>query len=220
MTKENINIEKEEELLNDETAVTDADIPKGENTDEEDSGDFKWYAVRIISGHENKVKAYLDNEIRNEKLEDKIRNVLIPLEKIFEVKGGKKKVKLKNFLPGYILIEADLDDKIRDFVSKTPSIINMVGSKSVKGKRLDPIALKPSEVKRIKSILNEEGDEKKLDIQLNTGDPVKVTSGPFNNFSGNILEVNLEKLKVKVMVSIFGRKTPIELELTQIEKEK
>jgi len=187
---------------------------------EEDSGNFKWYAVRIISGHENKVKAYLDNEIRNEKLEDKIRNVLIPLEKIFEVKGGKKKVKLKNFLPGYILIEADLDDKIRDFVSKTPSIINMVGSKSIKGKRLEPIALKSNEVKRIKSILNEEGDEKKMDIQLNIGDPVKVSSGPFNNFSGNILEINLEKLKVKVMVSIFGRKTPIELELTQIEREK
>ncbi|MEP7147089.1 MAG: transcription termination/antitermination protein NusG [bacterium] len=187
---------------------------------EEDPGNFKWYAVRIISGHENKVKAYLDNEIRNEKLEDKIRNVLIPLEKIFEVKGGKKKVKLKNFLPGYILIEADLDDKIRDFVSKTPSIINMVGSKSIKGKRLDPIALKQNEVKRIKSILNEEGDEKKMDIQLSIGDPVKVSSGPFNNFSGNILEINLEKLKVKVMVSIFGRKTPIELELTQIEKEK
>ena len=219
MNKENNNIEKEEEL-NDELAVADADKSTSEITEEEDAGNFKWYAVRIISGHENKVKAYLDNEIRNEKLEDKIRNVLIPLEKIVEVKGGKKKVKLKNFLPGYILIEADLDDKIRDFVSKTPSIINMVGSKSVKGKRLDPIALKPSEVKRIKSILNEEGDEKKLDIQLNTGDPVKVTSGPFNNFSGNILEVNLEKLKVKVMVSIFGRKTPIELELTQIEKEK
>lgn len=219
MNKENNNIEKEEEL-NEELAVADADKSTSEITEEEDAGNFKWYAVRIISGHENKVKAYLDNEIRNEKLEDKIRNVLIPLEKIFEVKGGKKKVKLKNFLPGYILIEADLDDKIRDFVSKTPSIINMVGSKSVKGKRLDPIALKPSEVKRIKSILNEEGDEKKLDIQLNTGDPVKVTSGPFNNFSGNILEVNLEKLKVKVMVSIFGRKTPIELELTQVEKEK
>lgn len=186
----------------------------------EDSGDSKWYAVRIISGHENKVKAYLDNEIRNEKLEDRITNVLIPLEKVFEVKSGKKKVKLKNFLPGYILIEADLDDKLRDFISKTPSIINMVGSKSVKGKRLEPIPLRPSEVKRIKSILNDEGDEEKLDIQLNVGDPVKVTSGPFNNFNGNILEVNLEKLKVKVMVSIFGRKTPIELELTQIEKEK
>lgn len=215
MTDENKN-----NGIQDEAALQTAEPVNSEHTEEEDNGDFKWYAVRIISGHENKVKAYLDNEIRNEKLEDKIRNVLIPLEKIFEVKGGKKKVKLKNFLPGYILIEADLDDKIRDFVSKTPSIINMVGSKSVKGKRLDPIALKPMEVKRIKSILNEEGDEKKLDIQLNIGDPVKVTSGPFNNFSGNILEVNLEKLKVKVMVSIFGRKTPIELELTQIEKEK
>ena len=189
-------------------------------THEDDSGRFKWYAVRIISGHENKVKAYLDNEIRNEKLEDRINNVLIPLEKVFEVKGGKKKIKLKNFLPGYILIEADLDDNLRDFISKTPSIINMVGSKSVKGKRLEPIPLRPAEVKRIKSILNDEADEQKLDIQLNIGDPVKVTSGPFNNFSGNILEINLEKMKVKVMVSIFGRKTPIELELTQVEKEK
>lgn len=212
---------------NDEKAVTDSPLEKEETAsgeevkaEEEEDENFKWYAVRIISGHENKVKAFLDNEIRNEKLEHKIKNVLIPLEKIYEVKGGKKKVKSKNFLPGYILIEADLDDKIRDFVSKTPSIINMVGSKSIKGKRLEPISLKPSEVKRIKSILNEEGDDQKLDIQLNIGDPVKVTSGPFNNFSGNILEVNLEKLKVKVMVSIFGRKTPIELELTQIEKEK
>ncbi len=208
------NNKETEDIETQEIAEKETDAP------EEDQGNFQWYAVRIISGHENKVKAYLDNEIRNEKLEDKIRNVLIPLEKVFEVKGGKKKIKLKNFLPGYILIESELDDKLRDFISKTPSIINMVGSKSIKGKRLEPIPLRPSEVKRIKSILNDEGDSEKLDIQLNTGDPVKVTSGPFNNFSGNILEVNLEKLKVKVMVSIFGRKTPIELELTQIEKEK
>lgn len=200
--------------------IKDLENEKSEETSEEENGNFKWYAVRIISGHENKVKAYLDNEIRNENLGDKINNVLIPLEKVFEVKGGKRKIKLKNFLPGYILIEADLDDKIRDFISKTPSIINMVGSKSVKGKRLDPLPLRSAEVKRIKSILNDEADEKKLDVFLNVGDPVKVTSGPFNNFSGNILEVNLEKLKVKVMVSIFGRKTPIELELGQIEKEK
>lgn len=186
----------------------------------EESDKYKWYAVRIISGHENKVKAFLDKEIKDEHLEDRINNVLIPLEKVFEVKGGKKKIKYKNFLPGYILIEADLDDRIRDFISKTPSIINMVGSKSIKGQRLEPIPLKPNEVRRIKAILNDEADEEKLDVYLNTGDPVKVTSGPFNNFSGNILEVNLEKLKVKVMVSIFGRKTPIELELTQIEKEK
>lgn len=218
MTEEKVNTktptetETNPELENDKNAGTEIH--------EEESGKFKWYAVRIISGHENKVKAYLDNEIRTEKLEDRINNVLIPLEKVFEVKAGKKKIRLKNFLPGYILIEADLDDKIRDFVSKTPSIINMVGSKSVKGKRLEPIPLKALEVKRIKAILNDEADEDKLDVFLNVGDPVKVTSGPFNNFSGNILEVNLEKLKVKVMVSIFGRKTPIELELGQIEKEK
>jgi len=216
-----------EEKINDKTLTETQINPEQEadknaetETHEEESGKFKWYAVRIISGHENKVKAYLDNEIRTEKLEDRINNVLIPLEKVFEVKAGKKKIRLKNFLPGYILIEADLDDKIRDFVSKTPSIINMVGSKSVKGKRLEPIPLKALEVKRIKAILNDEADEDKLDVFLNVGDPVKVTSGPFNNFSGNILEVNLEKLKVKVMVSIFGRKTPIELELGQIEKEK
>lgn len=211
-----------DELVEIHTGKNNALIESVDSSEQqdEDSGKFKWFAVRIISGHENKVKAFLDNEIRNEKLEDRIRNVLIPLEKVFEVKGGKKKVKLKNFLPGYILIEADLDDKLRDFISKTPSIINMVGSKSVKGKRLEPVPLHDTEVKRIKSILNDEGDEEKMDIQLNIGDPVKVTSGPFNNFNGNILEVNLEKMKVKVMVSIFGRKTPIELELTQIEKEK
>ncbi len=218
MTEEKIN---DKTLTETETnPVLAAEKNAETETHEEESGKFKWYAVRIISGHENKVKAYLDNEIRTEKLEDRINNVLIPLEKVFEVKAGKKKIRLKNFLPGYILIEADLDDKIRDFVSKTPSIINMVGSKSVKGKRLEPIPLKAMEVKRIKAILNDEADEDKLDVFLNVGDPVKVTSGPFNNFSGNILEVNLEKLKVKVMVSIFGRKTPIELELGQIEKEK
>ncbi|MEO8447298.1 MAG: transcription termination/antitermination protein NusG [bacterium] len=221
MNEEKNTKEEMEENLTEEVVETDIEAPAKEaEIAEEETGNFKWYAVRIISGHENKVKAHLDNEIRNEKLEDKIRNVLIPLEKVFEVKGGKKKIKLKNFLPGYILIESELDDKLRDFISKTPSIINMVGSKSIKGKRLEPIPLKPNEVKRIKAILNEEGDEEKLDVQLSVGDPVKVTSGPFNNFSGNVLEVNLEKLKVKVMVSIFGRKTPIELELAQIEKEK
>lgn len=205
-----------------ETEMTDTENLDAESSEpeEEDQGSFRWYAVRVISGHEKKVKVYLDTEIRNEGLESRIRNVLIPLEKVYEVKGGKKKAKEKSFLPGYILLEADLDDNIRDFISKTPSIINMVGSKSVKGKRLDITPIKSTEIKRIKSILNEESVEEKLDVNLNVGDPVKVTSGPFNNFSGNILEVNLEKLKVKVMVSIFGRKTPIELEITQIEKEK
>ena len=208
-------------------AKDEAEGESEEGTDEEDKEEeeeedenFKWYAVRIISGHENKVKAYLDSEIKTEGFDDRIKNVLIPLEKVFEVKGGKKKVKYKNFLPGYMLIQANLDDKVRNFISQAPSIINMVGSKSVKGQKLDPVPLKGSEVKRITSVLKEEGEKEKIDINIFVGDPVKVTSGPFNNFNGNILEVNTEKMKVKVMVSIFGRKTPIELEFNQIEKEK
>ena len=203
-----------------ESIDTNANAESNPEDDEQQSDVFKWYAVRIIAGHENKVKTYLDAQIRDEGLEQKIKNVLIPLEKVFEVKSGKKKVKFKNFLPGYILIEADLDDKIRNFISMAPSIINMVGSKSVSGKRLEPMPLQAQEVKRIKSILNEENHEEKIDFRLNVGDPVKVTSGPFNNFNGNVLDINTEKMKVKVMVSIFGRKTPIELEFTQIEKEK
>jgi transcription termination/antitermination protein NusG len=210
MTDKDTNIE--DELVTPEPeAGDDSDLQTGQH---------KWFAVRIISGHENKVKAYLDSQIKQEGLEDKIKNVLIPLEKVFEVKGGKKKVKYKNFLPGYILVEADLDDKIRSFISQAPSILNMVGAKSVSGKRLEPIPLRGAEVKRIKAILNEENQSEKIDFKLSVGDPVKVTSGPFNNFNGNVLEINTEKMKVKVMVSIFGRKTPIELEFTQIEKEK
>jgi transcription termination/antitermination protein NusG len=212
---ENINIDDENKDID-----LNAEIVSNPEEDDQQSDIFKWYAVRIIAGHENKVKAYLDAQIRDEGLERKIRNVLIPQEKVFEVKGGKKRVKSKNFLPGYILIEADLDEKIRHFISQAPSIINMVGSKSVSGKRLEPIPLRAQEIKRIKAILSEENQEEKIDLRLSIGDPVKVTSGPFNNFNGNVLEINTEKMKVKVMVSIFGRKTPIELEFTQIEREK
>ncbi|CAN5493090.1 transcription termination/antitermination protein NusG [soil metagenome] len=202
----------------DEKLPSSADAIAESNEDDADSP-FKWYAVRIVSGHENKVKSYLDNEIRLEGLEELIKHVLIPLEKVFEVKNGKKKVKFKNFLPGYILINTVLNENIKEFINKTPSIISMVGVKDKKNKKLDPTPLSPVDVRRIKGLLNEDAQNEKLDIQLNAGDPVKVVSGPFNNFNGNVLEVFPDRMKVKVMVSIFGRKTPIELELTQIEKE-
>jgi transcription termination/antitermination protein NusG len=209
------NQEPAEELpeQTDETVV----IPEGED---EQSDIFKWFAVRIVAGHENKVKTYLDAQIKDEHLEHRIRTVMIPMEKVFEVKNGKKKVKYKNFFPGYILIEADLDDNVKRFLAKVPSIMGVVGSKNIKGQKLEPIPLRETEIKRIKAILNEESQTEKIDLKLSTGDPVKVTSGPFNNFNGTVLEINTEKMKVKVMVSIFGRKTPIELEFTQIEKHK
>jgi transcriptional antiterminator NusG len=209
------------EVTSESDGATDTDTSVSENIQEQAGSDiYKWYAVRIIAGHENKVKLYLDNNIKEEHFESKIRTVLIPLEKVFEVKNGKKKVKHKNFFPGYILLEADLDDITKRFLAKIPGLMGIVGAKNFKGQNLSPIPLRDAEIKRIKAILNEESQTEKIDIRLSQGDPVKVTSGPFNNFNGTVLEVNAEKMKVKVMVSIFGRKTPIDLDFTQIEKQK
>ena len=174
----------------------------------------KWYAIRTITGHEKRVKTYLDSEIKNSGLESKISQVLIPEEKVFEVKGGKKKIKLKNFLPGYVLIEATLDSEVANFISRTPSVLKMVGGKD------EAIPLRETEVKRILGKISELEDIEKVDVQFKKGELIKVTRGPFVNFNGTIDGINLERMKVKVMVSIFGRKTPIELDFTQIEKEK
>lgn len=174
----------------------------------------KWYAIRTITGHEKRVKTYLESEIKNIGLEDKISQVLIPEEKVFEVKGGKKKIKFKNFFPGYILIEAVLDNVVNNFIARTPSVLKMIGGKDT------ATPLRDDEVKRILGRMNESEEKEKIDVQFEKGEPVKVVSGPFVNFNGTINDINLERMKVKVMVSIFGRKTPIELDFTQIEKEK
>jgi transcriptional antiterminator NusG len=179
-----------------------------------DNSDKRWYAIRTITGHERRVKTFLDNEIPVVGLQDKIAQVLIPEEKVFEVKGGKKKIKLKNFFPGYILICALLDDKVENFISRTPSVLKLVGGKT------EPVPLREDEVKRILNRISDSEDKEKIDVQFEKGDLVKVISGPFVNFSGSINDINYERMKVKVMVSIFGRKTPIELDFTQIEKEK
>lgn len=210
--------DNEEDIIQENTGEELIESPKTDEISDSDNGRFRWYAVRIISGHENKVKLYIDNQIKEEGLEHKIKTVMIPLEKVFEVKNGKKKIKYKNFFPGYILLEVDLDDKIKRILAQVPSLMGVVGSKNIKGQRLEPVPLRDSEIKRIKAILNDENSSEKIDLKLVEGDSVKVTNGPFNNFSGVVLEINTEKMKVKVMVSIFGRKTPIELEFNQIEK--
>ena len=174
----------------------------------------KWYAIRTITGHEKRVKSFLESEIPIAGMENKISQVLIPEEKVFEVKGGKKKVKFKNFFPGYVLIEAMLDDEVSNFISRTPSVLKMVGSKN------EAVPLREDEIKRILGRINDSEDKEKIDVQFEKGDLVKVINGPFMNFNGTINDINLERMKVKVMVSIFGRKTPIELDFTQIEKEK
>ncbi|PIU44847.1 MAG: transcription termination/antitermination factor NusG [Ignavibacteriales bacterium CG07_land_8_20_14_0_80_59_12] len=174
----------------------------------------KWYVVRTYSGHENKVKAYLENEVQNEGLGEKITNVLVPSEKVFEIKGGKKRSKTRTFFPGYILVEADLDEKVKYVITNTPSVMSFVGPKGM------PVPLHPDEVRRLVGRIGETAEVETMEVPFHIGEAVKVIDGPFSNFAGFVQDVNEEKMKVKVMVSIFGRKTPVELDVSQVEVEK
>jgi transcription termination/antitermination protein NusG len=177
--------------------------------------EYKWYVVRTFSGHENKVKTLLENELAdNEQLHAKIQEILVPMEKVFEVKDGKKKSKTKNFFPGYILINADLDNQVKEFILNTPSVMGFLGTRN------NPNPLQPEEVKRIVGRISQDESSERMETIFRTGDLVKIIDGPFNNFSGTVQEVNEEKMKIKVMVSIFGRKTPVEIDFVQAELEK
>ena len=174
----------------------------------------KWYVLRAVSGKEGKVKEYLDADIRNRNLGDYVSQVLIPTEKVYQVRNGKKIVKERSYLPGYVLVEAALVCEVAHHLRNTPNVIGFLGG-------LDkPVPLRQSEVNRILGTvdeLQEFGDE--MDIPYVVGETVKVNDGPFTGFSGLIEEVNTEKKKLKVMVKIFGRKTPLELSFMQVEKE-
>lgn len=174
----------------------------------------KWYVVHIMTGHENKVKAYIENEIARLGLEDKITNILVPSEEITEMKDGKKKLKNKIFFPGYLLVEMVLDKDSTHLISNTPGITHFVGSKN------KPQPLRPDEIKRILGRVDEAKNRDLVEIPFKVGEPIKVIDGPFTDFTGVVKEVNEEKNKLKVMVSIFGRSTPVELDFLQVELEK
>ena len=174
----------------------------------------KWYVIRAISGKEKKVKEYLESEITRMGLQPLISQVLIPTEKIYQIRKGKKISKERNYFPGYVLIEASLTGEIPHIIKSIPNVLGFLGTKG----EADP--LRPSEVKRILGKvdeLSEMGEEVKIPFIV--GESVTVTDGPFNSFSGIIEEINEEKKKLKVMVKIFGRKTPLELGFMQVEKE-
>mgnify|MGYP003573272928 FL=1 len=174
----------------------------------------KWYVVRAISGKERKVKEYLEHEIDRLKLQDYISQVLIPTEKVYQVRKGKKISKERNYFPGYVLIEASLTGEIPHIIRNIPNVLGFLGTKG------EPDAIRPSEVNRILGKVDElaEQDEE-ANVPFIVGETVKVVDGPFNSFSGIIEEINEEKKKLKVMVKIFGRKTPLELSFMQVEKE-
>ena len=177
-----------------------------------EESDLKWYATHVLSGHENKVKLYLENEIKHANLGDRIDQILVPSQEITEMKEGKKRVRTKIMFPGYMIVNMLFDKETRHLILNTPGITNFVGSNN------DPIPLKEDEAARI--IGKTEGTEKdRTQVPFHVGDPIKVIDGPFTDFTGFVEEVNEEKNKVKVMVSIFGRPTPVELDFLQVELE-
>ena len=174
-----------------------------------------WYVVRCFSSHENKVRDFLEREIEEQGLEDKVKEVLVPTETIVEIRGGKKKTREKNFFPGYILLNTHYDEEVNNLVQSAPSCLGFL---KVGKTQTVPHPLKKHEVQRIIGRVREGGEENaNIEIPFSEGDLVKVISGPFKDFDGTVQEVNTDKLKLRVIVSIFGRRTPVEVDVNQVE---
>ncbi|QNO14804.1 transcription termination/antitermination protein NusG [Alkalicella caledoniensis] len=170
----------------------------------------KWYVVHTYSGYENKVKANLEKRVESMEMQDKIFSVLVPMEEETETKAGKKKTSLKKVFPGYVLVEMLMSDDSWYVVRNTPGVTGFVGSGT------KPIPLEEGEVRHIMKKMGVE--EPKIKVDFVVGQHIKVISGPFADFSGVIEEINADKQRLKVLVSMFGRETPMDLEFTQVEK--
>lgn len=176
----------------------------------------KWYVVKAISGKEKKVKEQLELEIGRLKLQNNISQILIPTEKVYQIRAGKKVSKERNYFPGYVLIEAHLEGEIPHIIRNIPNVLGFLGAE--KGGK--PVPLRVSEVNRILGKVDELAESaEEINTPFIVGESVKVIDGPFNSFTGIIEEINAEKKKLKVSVKIFGRKTPVELSFMQVEKE-
>jgi len=176
----------------------------------------KWYVLRAIGGKEKKVKEYIEGEIASAGLQDYVSQVLIPTEKVYQIRNGKKISKERNFYPGYVLVEAALVGEVPHILRNVTNVIGFLGD--TKGG--DPVPMRLSEVNRILGKVDElTGSDEELTVPFVVGETIKVIDGPFNGFNGIIEEINEEKKKLKVMVKIFGRKTPLELGFMQVEKE-
>jgi len=176
----------------------------------------KWFVLRVVSGKERKVKEYLDKEISRGGWSEIVKQVFLPVEKVYKVANGKKVMRERNYYPGYVMIEivdGKLNDALRDVIKNTNSVIHFLGKD-------DPIALRKSEVNKMLGKIDEMTETGGLSMSepFIVGETIKIIEGPFNDFNGVIEEVNDEKKKLKVTVKIFGRSTPVELNYMQVEK--
>ena len=175
---------------------------------------MSWYVLRAVSGKEAKVKEYIDAEIKNGRLGGHVAQVLIPTEKVVQIRNGKRVIKERNYLPGYVLVEARLVGEIAHVLRNTPQVLGFLGGMD------NPTPLRPSEVSRILGKVDEMSEEAvDLPIPFEVGDPVKVNEGPFAGFSGVVERVDNDKKKVTVTVKVFARSTDLDLGFTQIVKE-
>lgn len=170
----------------------------------------QWYVIHTYAGYENKVKANLEKRLESMNMEDKIFRVLVPEEDEVQIKNGKKKISKRKVYPGYVVVEMVLSDDSWYVVRNTPGVTGFVGTGN------KPVPLQPVEIQQIMRVMGVE--EAKPRIDFDVGQNVRVNSGPFENFIGEVEEIYLEKGKLKVMVSMFGRETPVELEFSQVDK--
>jgi len=179
------------------------------------TNDKKWYALKVVSGKEKKVKAHIESEVIKHQLSDYVGQVLLPAERVLYVREGKKKVKDKNLFPGYIFIEAHLIGELPHIIKKIPDVAYFLSDKS-KG---DPLPLRKEEVNRMLGIVDEMSVLVEEVVQtFVSGESVRVIDGPFTDFLGTVKEVHSDKKRLSVSISVFGRAAPVELDFNQVEK--
>lgn len=176
----------------------------------------KWYVIKTISGKENKVKSHIE-EIRKKKFQEEIGDILVPIEKVIQMRKGKKIHREKVHYPGYIMIEANLKSEAFHMIKSTPGFITFLGEG--RGSKSHPVPMREEEINRILNRINNISENNEIiNIPFIVGETIKVIDGPFSGFNGTIEKINEEKKKLELAVLIFGRKTPLELNFTQIEK--
>ena len=184
-----------------------------EDTSKECSHDLKWYVVHAYSGMEKAVERNIMERVQRAGMQDKFGRILVPTEEVVEVKNGVKRTTERKFFPGYVLVEMVMDDETWHLVKHTNKVTGFVG-----GVRNRPAPISEDEVMKIMNQMQEGAEKPRHKIEFDVGEAVRVKEGPFADFNGTVEEVNYEKNKLRVLVTIFGRATPVELEFGQVEK--
>jgi transcriptional antiterminator NusG len=212
MAAEELNPEELAEETGTVTATVDDVEGEGEHLAPPVNENFKWYIIHAYSGFERKVRESLESRISAYNLQNRIGRIMIPTEPVTELRNGKKYTIERVFLPGYVLVEMELDNDLWHVIKNTPRVTGFLGTGD------KPVALSEQEVSSILFRSDVSADKPSMKVKFNKGEQVRINEGPFANFSGTVDDVNEDKQTLKVMVSIFGRSTPVEIEFAKVDK--